>query len=424
MIKAGKHLEEIIEMLIRLQAEIQISNTLGLTNISKHSENFVRTLLNLVYEYDLENLNKDNSNFPGLDLGDIDEKIAYQITATKKSEKIDDTLSTCIKFEHYKIFDKIKIFTLTKKQRSYSLKTETEPKFYFDTNVDIVDFNMIIKEIENLPQFKIEKIYKFVKNELASTIESINKNENYVDGFTFILDPQKTLKTTGLDSYSLWNTTILLKSEAISIPKIHAKLNWLLKSSELRMKYLPIFDEKFRKESDAKSNDLIYADEIQKTHASNYFYGFGLKLGASSITIEKANFTNDLIVLNLRREMEMIIVAILCLSSLSTQNLCIQISSKFDANNDVFLSSATSLIIKNLFGKYYLSTQTEPVEVVSDIKTQTLAELLQSLAHIFMSKSNSFFPPNPYVEIDRQFTEENIELIKKEFNISNSIIIF
>jgi len=83
MINTGKNFEEIVEMLSNFKIQVQTFSALGLTNINKHSENFIKRLLNLTYDFELENLNKHKSNFPGLDLGDFSEGIAYQITATK-----------------------------------------------------------------------------------------------------------------------------------------------------------------------------------------------------------------------------------------------------------------------------------------------------------------------------------------------------
>src|SRR4051794_28316204 len=100
MITTGKYFEGIVEMLNNFKSEVQTFSALGLSNINKHSENFLERILNVVYNYELENLNKGKSNYPGLDLGDTSEGIAYQITATKKSEKIDDTLTTCLNYKH------------------------------------------------------------------------------------------------------------------------------------------------------------------------------------------------------------------------------------------------------------------------------------------------------------------------------------
>lgn len=96
MIHSGKLFEEIIEMLTRFRSEVHTCTSLGLTNNNRHAENFVRRILNLTYRYELENLNDKKKNYPGLDGADEGEGVAYQISSTKKSEKIDDILEKCL----------------------------------------------------------------------------------------------------------------------------------------------------------------------------------------------------------------------------------------------------------------------------------------------------------------------------------------
>lgn len=87
MLQTGTYFEKIVEMLNAFRTEVHTCSTLGLLNINKHSENFIRTILNLTYGYELENLNKGKSNFPGIDIGDIGEGVAFQITSTKNQKK-------------------------------------------------------------------------------------------------------------------------------------------------------------------------------------------------------------------------------------------------------------------------------------------------------------------------------------------------
>lgn len=177
MISTGKYFEEIVEMLNNFRSEVQTFSALGLININKHSENFVKRLLNLTYNYELENLNKGKSNFPGIDLGDSGEGIAYQISATKKSEKIDETLVKCLKFHHYNSFENINVFVLTKKQGSYTIKTITEPHFTFIAEQNIIDFDDLFRDIEHLNLSRIRAMNEYIKAELQNVIYSIRDNK-------------------------------------------------------------------------------------------------------------------------------------------------------------------------------------------------------------------------------------------------------
>lgn len=50
-------------------------------------------LLNLTYDYELENLNREKMNYPGIDLGDRYNRVAVQITSESDREKIEKTIS-------------------------------------------------------------------------------------------------------------------------------------------------------------------------------------------------------------------------------------------------------------------------------------------------------------------------------------------
>ena len=177
MVTTGKYFEEIVGMLNNFKSEVQTFSALGLLNINKHSENFLKRILNLTYNYELENLNKGKSNFAGLDLGDTGDGVAFQITSTKKSDKIDDTLITCLKYRHYETFKQINVFILTNKQSTYTIKTVTEPHFTFSAEKNIIDFNDLFKEIEHLAPTKMKAMNEYITTELQPVIEAIRDDK-------------------------------------------------------------------------------------------------------------------------------------------------------------------------------------------------------------------------------------------------------
>ena len=144
--------------------------------------------------------NKGKSNFPGLDLGDTGDSVAFQITATKKSDKIDDTLSTCLTYKHYEKFKAINIFILTNKQSTYTLKTVTEPHFSFSAEKNIMDFNDLFKEIEHLAPTRMKAMYEYIKSELQPVIEAIRDNK--FEEEKYLLDATEGMKESGMPNYS------------------------------------------------------------------------------------------------------------------------------------------------------------------------------------------------------------------------------
>lgn len=174
MTESGKFIEIIIKNLNILRSEITSKSNLGLLNLNTHCENLIRDILNITYDLSLSNLNDKTSNFPGIDLGDFQNKVAYQITSTKTAKKIDDTLKICLKKKHFEHFDQINIFILTAKQNSYSIKSITAPSFKFDTN-NIIDFDDLYKSIRQLPLTHLSKLHSLIRNELPEIVQSFNE---------------------------------------------------------------------------------------------------------------------------------------------------------------------------------------------------------------------------------------------------------
>jgi hypothetical protein len=77
--------------------------------------------MNTLDGYDLTNLNNERSNEPGIDLGDTRNKIAYQFTSSKNSQKIKKTLEA-ITDEQKKTYDTFKILIVGEKANPTTLQ--------------------------------------------------------------------------------------------------------------------------------------------------------------------------------------------------------------------------------------------------------------------------------------------------------------
>ena len=101
-------------------------------------------------------------NYPAIDLGDEEERIAFQITTNKDSQKVKDTIAKFIKYRLYEKYDKLIIFIIGKKQDSYTGTFDTQSKFTFNKDVDIWDDNFLIKKIDKITDIsKLESIKSF-----------------------------------------------------------------------------------------------------------------------------------------------------------------------------------------------------------------------------------------------------------------------
>ena len=87
-------LKRINELFSRFEAQVKNETSIGKTDLNKTAETILKSLLNAIYGWNLENVNyaEDNNNHPGIDLGDKTEKVCVQVTATASPEKVRNTL--------------------------------------------------------------------------------------------------------------------------------------------------------------------------------------------------------------------------------------------------------------------------------------------------------------------------------------------
>src|SRR5687767_9889069 len=116
--------QRINELFARFVAEVKGATAIRRTDINHVSETLLIPILAEVYGYkNLRNLNSvEHEDFPAIDLGDKDARVAIQVTSTTTSEKIKSTLQKFVEHELYKEYDRLIIYILTDKQNTYSGK--------------------------------------------------------------------------------------------------------------------------------------------------------------------------------------------------------------------------------------------------------------------------------------------------------------
>ena len=88
----SEELDEINHNLSVIFRLLKIEKSRGRTDQAKTSENIFCNLLNLIYGYNLKNLNSKEFNYPAIDLGDEGNKIGIQVTITDTNEKVTSTI--------------------------------------------------------------------------------------------------------------------------------------------------------------------------------------------------------------------------------------------------------------------------------------------------------------------------------------------
>jgi len=176
MVTRGYYIGQIIDELSSITEKVRNRAKLGLTDIHIHLENFYKEILNITCGLKLENLNEERKNNPGLDLGDNVKSIAFQITGTKGSEKINQTLKKAVKYGTK--FQRIIILTLQNKQDSYTIKLDLAEPWCF-TDKDIWDVNDILNKVMHLKIDSLQILSGLISKELAKiTIELEIPDEN------------------------------------------------------------------------------------------------------------------------------------------------------------------------------------------------------------------------------------------------------
>lgn len=179
--KKQVQIQYVIEKLSYFCTYVKINNRNSFADINVHAEGFLMNLLNLIFKLDLQNLNEQRINYPGVDLGDLSAKIAFQVTSKKDSKKIIETYETV--FKDYKGIGKVaNIFsehiyflvidekkTVFRKKTLEQIASVSQGRFQ---ETDIFDVNDIIKTIVALYD-KDYECFMQVYNLISQTVDTL-----------------------------------------------------------------------------------------------------------------------------------------------------------------------------------------------------------------------------------------------------------
>ena len=172
MITRGYFIGQIIDELTAVSHQVQSRAGLQLYDLNRYLEDFFKDILNIVYGYKLKNLNEDRSNNPGLDLGDEVAKVAFQVTSTKTSEKINKTLEKAAK--QVGKFPKIYVLILQDKQGSYTgLDAALVKPFAFTADEHILDIGDVLRAVLSLPIDRLQQLFDLVSKEVVTCVGNL-----------------------------------------------------------------------------------------------------------------------------------------------------------------------------------------------------------------------------------------------------------
>lgn len=158
----------ISELLAIFVAQVKAYGAVQRTDINRVAETVLIPLFREVYGLlHLEDLNRAHgANFAGLDLGDRVARVGVQVTSTPTADKVKHTLQQVVGRELYRDYDRVIVYVLTEKQKSYpaaALSKIVGGRFDFDPKRDVLDYRDLVKEISGLTPEKTWRVEQLLE---------------------------------------------------------------------------------------------------------------------------------------------------------------------------------------------------------------------------------------------------------------------
>lgn len=144
-----------------LSAYVSLNSSLSLFDIHRNMETFFVTLLNMLYGWNLVDLNIEKANHPAIDLGDIDKGLAVQVTADGSTTKMKETISKLEKHGLNETYKKILFVIISDQQKGKIPQNAYE--------ISVINLNNILWDIcYVVNKEKFNDIYEYCKSEIKS----------------------------------------------------------------------------------------------------------------------------------------------------------------------------------------------------------------------------------------------------------------
>ena len=198
------------EKLNFLAYRIEKRGKINLLDLNIHSETFFAELFNILYDYNLVNLNFIKQNSEGIDLVGTRNKIIIQVSATCTKEKIENSLNKGI-YLFYKDYN-FKFISISKEVSNKLRITEFENPYnlIFDSQKDILDSTTLLRYILNLEIDKQKILFEFIKKELGEEISTVKVDSNLAEIINVLAKEDLDLKSAKI------NTTVFVIEEKIN----------------------------------------------------------------------------------------------------------------------------------------------------------------------------------------------------------------
>ena len=215
-----------------LVTNVKLSNKMNLTDDSVNCENIFRDILNICYNYNLENTNLFKSNYGAIDLKDDKSKVIVQVTAQRNKQKIQDTLNddVLLNFTNFKM-----IFILISEDsaKHFQLQAYVNPYLNkFDPN-DILAVEDLLRLIQTLSDEKLSKIEEILRKNIVIPLPSLKMLDSNLTTIINLLSEEDLEVENDKDNLNIFeiekkidfNNLVEIHDEILEFSGYYSKLN-------------------------------------------------------------------------------------------------------------------------------------------------------------------------------------------------------
>lgn len=178
MLERQQKNQKLTKALATLSTHISFNGQQNMLDMNRVMETILPDLLNQLYDCCLKDMNTEKPNYPAIDLGDAENRIAVQITADGSKEKMVSTLEKYQKHGLDKKYDTL-----------WFLIISNDHKVHFTRqgiNIQVKTLSDIAKDICQLLPVKFAHIYTFCEQELRTYFQ-----EQHVSALAPIFAPSR-----------------------------------------------------------------------------------------------------------------------------------------------------------------------------------------------------------------------------------------
>ena len=168
-------IDEIVLIIATLNAEIQSQAGLGKFDLAHDAEDIYRGILNIVLGCNLQNVDTIEEPHPGVDLADLDRRLAIQVTTAALPAKFWFTIEKFMSSNQNLYFDRL-IFLITGPKTMRHVNMPIPEGFSFDPAEDIWNEAKLFMEIERLEVTGLKQLRDYLYSQVSTPI--LPKAEN------------------------------------------------------------------------------------------------------------------------------------------------------------------------------------------------------------------------------------------------------